>query len=72
MWMISGEEIYGLSFSSNLGVLPKADSTPLGLFVYSDGKWHLIENKNLYKLSEEDFKKEYVPTNVYNFMRERC
>ena len=70
--MSSGEEVYGLSFSSNLGVWTFADSNPLGLFKPSEGKWVLIEGKHLYKVTGEKFDEIIKLNKVYDFLNERC
>lgn len=70
--MSSGEEVYGLSFSSNLGIWTFADSNPLALFRYSEGKWVLIEGKPFYKLTNDKFEEVSNFNQVYNFLEKRC
>jgi hypothetical protein len=72
MRLSSDDEVYGLSFSSNLGVWTFGDSNPLGLFKYSNGKWVLIDSKNSYKITQEKFDEVSKFNKVYDFMEERC
>jgi hypothetical protein len=68
----SDNELYGLGFASNLGVWQMSDSNPLGLYVFSEGNWNLIDSRNFYKITSKDFEEVSKVNKVYDFMEERC
>ena len=70
--MSSGSEIYGLGFYSNLGVWTFADSNPLALFEYSEGKWNLLNGRDFYKLSDEKFEEISDLNKIYKFIEDKC